>query len=296
MIHSRSGKQFLSKEYTQFLERQGIHHSLGHPTRNDEFYRMHNQVHERFHRTLKGEIRNILQDIFFLLHKPRELTRMIQLEEDQVASIVNQAINNFNNLRGQSKAAFGASPNIMEDALPVFEKDQPVVEILGATGTKKGEEIALLKTKAIKEYAGDWVAFFIDWKQQSEERLQQVLEKQQEAFKQAVDNKEEVIEVVIKQKDIIAQQNEKVRQILADVTQKVAPLEEEMLRKAQQERVDKERKNRRTGREWRPSRAAVTFLEYQEALNSVSSITKNPFVAARESMSSFLVHFWSKSR
>ena len=294
MIHTDSGKQFLSKEYVEFLERQGIEHSLGHATRNEERYRMHNQVHERFHRTLKGEIRKIMQDHFSLPHKPRELTRMIQLEDDEVASIVNQAVNNFNNLRSQSKAAFGASPNIMEDALPLFEKSKPVTELLGATGTKKGEEIALLKAKAIKEYAGDWVAFFVDWKQQSEQRIQQVLKKQQEAFKQAVDNKEEVIEVVIKQKDIIAQQNKELQHQLALVTEKVAALEEEMLRKAHLQRLDKEKRERRRGRERRPSRAAATYLEYQEALNGVDLSTKKPFVAARERVCLlFFVHFWS---
>ena len=286
MIHTDSGKQFLSKEYVEFLERQGIEHSLGHATRNEERYRMHNQVHERFHRTLKGEIRKIMQDHFSLPHKPRELTRMIQLEDDEVASIVNQAVNNFNNLRSQSKAAFGGSPNIMEDALALFEKSKPVTELLGGTGTKKGEEIALLKGKAIKEYAGDWVAFFVEWRQQSEERHQEALklaiERHQEALKQGVGNKEPVIQVVVKHKEIIAQQNKELQQQLALVTEKVGALKEEMLRKAQLERLDKERKDRRTGRQRRPSRAAATYLEYQEALNSVNSITKEPFVAARK--------------
>ena len=284
MIHTDSGKQFLSREYTQLLERQGIEQSLGHATRSEEFYRMHNQVHERFHRTLKGEIRKIHH--LSLPHKPRELYGFAQLEEDEVVTIVNQAINNFNNLRSTAKTTFGASPNIMEDGIVLFEKNQAPTQILGATGTKKGEEIALLKAKAVKEYAGDWVAFFVEWKQQSEERhqeaLKQAVERHQEALNQAVENKEQVIEVVVKQKEIITQQNEELQQQLALITEKVIALEEEMLRKAQSERLDKERRDRRRARERRPSRAAATYVEYQEAINGVNYITKDSFVAARE--------------
>ena len=173
MIHTLSGKQFTSKEYTKFLEQQNIKHSFGHGTRNTDFCRMHNQVHERFHRNLKGEIRKILQDICSLPRKPRELKIMTQLEEKQVASIVNQAINNFNNLRSSAKAAFGASPNIMEDALVFLGKDEPVVDLLGASGTKKGDEIAELRFKFIEQYSGDWIYFLVDWKQQLEIRHQE---------------------------------------------------------------------------------------------------------------------------
>ena len=208
---------------------------------------------------------------------------MSQLKEDQVATIVNKAVNSFNNLRSQSKPAFGASPNTMEDALAVFERKQPVIELINATNTKKGSEIPLLKGKAIEEYAGDWIAFFVDWKQQSQER-------HQEAIRQAISNKEQVIQVVVKQKQVIAQQNKALRQQLASITRKVTALEEEMLRKAQIERVDKERKKRRTGRERGPSQAAATYLEYQEALNSVDFITKNPFVAARERVCLFFLY------
>ena len=98
---------------------------------------MHNQVGERFHRTLKGEIRKILQDICFLPRKPREVELITQLEENQVESVFNQAINNLNNLRNSAKAAFGASPNIMEKPLLFLGKDQPVVGILGGTGEKR---------------------------------------------------------------------------------------------------------------------------------------------------------------
>ena len=282
MVHSHSGKQFTSKEYVEFLERQDIKYTLGHGTKNDEFYKMHNQVHERFHRTLKGEIRKILQDHCNLPHKPRELKIMAQLEEDQVASIVNQAINNFNNLRSSAKTAFGASPNIMEDALVLFGKDQPNVDLLGATGTKKGDEIAQLKANAIEEYSGDWVAFFVDWKQQAEKRYQETVKRHQEALQLALDNKEEVIDTVIKQKKLLALQNKELRQQLKLIAKQVAALEEEMLRKAQLERVEQERKERRRARERKPSRAAATFQEYQEAIKSVDSVTKNSFVAARE--------------
>lgn len=275
VMHSDSGKQFLSNEYIQFLEKQGITRSLGNANRNDEFYRMHNQVHERFHRTLKGEIRKILQQYFSLNHKPRDLKRILQLQEDQVAAIVNQAVNNFNNFRSTAKAAFGASPNIMEDALVLFEKDKPVTEILGGTGTKKGKEIAALKGKAIKEYAGDWIAFFADWKHQSEER-------HREALRVPLDNKEQVIDTVIKQKELITQQNKELKQQLALITKQVNALEQEMVRKAQLEKVEQEKKDRRKARERRPSRAAATYNEYQEALTSVQSITKNPYIAARK--------------
>ena len=139
---------------------------------------------------------------------------MSQLEEDQVATIVNKAVNSFNNLRSQSKPAFGGSPNIMEDALAVFERKQPVIKLIGTTNTKKGSEIPVLKGKAIEEYAGDWIAFFVDWKQQAEEGHQQ-------AIRQAISNKEEVIQVVVKQKQIIAQQNKALRQQLASITREI---------------------------------------------------------------------------
>ena len=76
MVHSDSGGQFLSVEYMQFLEGQGIKDSIEHATRNEERYRMHNQVHKRFHRTLKGEIRKILQDHLSLPRKPQEVSRL----------------------------------------------------------------------------------------------------------------------------------------------------------------------------------------------------------------------------
>ena len=132
-----------------------------------------------------------------------------------------------------------------------------------------------MKGKAIKEYAGGWVAFFVEWRQQSEQR-------HQEALKQAVDNKEKVIQVVVKQKEIIVQQNKELQRQFTLVTEKVTALEEDMLRRAQLERLDKKRKDRRTGRQRRPSRAVATLLEYQEALNSVDLGTKDPFIAARE--------------
>lgn len=224
---------------------------------------------------MKGEIRKTLQDHSSLPHKPRELTILPQLEEDEVASIVNQGINNFNSLKSVVKTAFGASPNIMEDALVLFDNDKPVTELLGGTGTKKGEEIALLRGRGIKEYAGDWVAFFVEWKQQSEERHQEALrqakERHQEALKQAVDNKGKVVDTVTKQKEIIPQQDLELKKQLVLITKQVTALEEEMLRKAQLERLDKERKDRRRGRERRPSRAAATYLEYQQAMKSIHS-------------------------
>ena len=297
IVHTDSGKQFTNKEFTRFLQRQGIEHSLGNANNKEENYNHHNQVHERFHRTLKGEIRKIIQDCFTLPRKPREVERINQLEEDQVATIVNQAVNNFNNLRSKARPAFGASPNIMENALLLFSKNKPVTEILGTTGTKKKEDRVQLKGKAIKQYAGDWVPFFVDWKKQLEERhqealqqaterhqeaLQQATERHQELLEQALENKEEVIGEVIKQKDIIAKQNLQLRQQLKLITEKVNALEEEMLRKAQAERLDKERKDRRRGRERRPSRAAATYIEYQEGMNGVTVLTRSPYVAARE--------------
>ena len=137
-----------------------------------------------------------------------------------------------------------------------------------------------MKGKAIKEYAGDWIAFFVDWEQKGAERhqeaLKQAVERHQEALKQAVDNKEQVIQVVVKQKKEINKQNKQLRQQLALITKKVTALEKDMLRKAQAERGYKEKRDRRKGRERRPSRAAATYVEYQEALNSVGYLLSQP--------------------
>ena len=118
--------------------------------------------------------------------------------------------------------------------------------------------------------------------QRKQQDLQQARERHQEALQQAIENKEEVIGKVIKQEQIIAKQNEQLREQLELITRKVNALEEEMLRKAQLEKLNKEKRDRRRARERRPSRAAATYAEYQEAMNGVSTLTRNPYVAARE--------------
>ena len=117
VVHSDSHGQFVNKGFNQLLQRQGIQHSHGNHNGNDKPYKMHNQVDERFQRTLKGFIRKRIQDHFSLPHNLREVKLMRKLEENEIYSIVNQAVNNFNNLRGKGRPPFGASPNIMEDGI-----------------------------------------------------------------------------------------------------------------------------------------------------------------------------------
>ena len=70
----------------------------------------------------------------------------------------------------------------MEDALVFLEKNKPITKLLNGTETKKKEEMTILKGKAIQEYAGDWVNFFVDWKQQSQENFQEPLKQAEERY------------------------------------------------------------------------------------------------------------------
>ena len=284
MIHTDSGGQFASTEYTRFLKRNNIIASTG----KQNVQPHHNQCIERFNKTLKQYTRKALKERFNLKTVPHKTDLLRKLEvTGEVFAFLNGVINKYNNQPHSTLDK--ASPNVMEAALHAYPTATPdqLVPQLARKGTLEANDIELVKAAAIEHYGKDWLRFFIEWRIKAEMQHQETIDRLNQGFDDTKQSFEETNKQVVVQADrVIDEQRCTIGHLegeLEELKSKLSYIQQREFQRELQERTRAERQTQRLARTRKPARDAATHIEYETAAALVIEDTRcTPFTRARD--------------
>lgn len=289
IIHTDCGGQFVSTEFNEFLHHHQIEGSLG----DQVIYKHSNQVHERFHRTIKDIIKQKLTEKIGTKQNRTQLKDLGQLKDiNNIITHINHCIDVYNNKEHSS--LWTASPNIIEHAL-LLKGDQDTGALF-RNHTKGGDEINLYKKEVLVKYAGNWQQFFIDW------RLEH--KKQHEATIAKIEQEKEVIVQEVKEQaeltiSALSGENQQLHQKIKEMQHNIEQMQqlfEELSKREEykiaQEKEQEERRLARRNRSRRPLRDAATVPELEKALDLVEQKSHSPFVKARDKASLLFLYLF----
>lgn len=261
IIHSDRESFFKNEQYYNFIDEHQIQISRGSTKGHD------NQVIERTFRTLKNILRTQLQ----LNWKPNSKDPLNQKGFDikRIDAALQKAIEIYNNK--PHKALYLMTPNQMEEAL--FQQNNKEnnsshnhdhenykkVPLLARNGhSTEAHEIINYKQQVIKNYAGDWQRFFLDFRNENSLQLNKIAAQNQNLY----------------------QQNLKLQEALSFVKNEM-----EVMQKA---RIQTEqRKEKRQNARKQIIRDSISPDDFQFILNSVKF---NGFVPARKRTAFILLY------
>jgi site-specific recombinase XerD len=197
IIHSDRGSVFKNEQYYQCLNELKIKISRGAAAAHQ------NQVVERLNRSIKEIIRKEIvsgwkkgmQDPLKQVH--------LDLDAEQMAKIIKQSIEAYH--RKPHRSLYGLTPDQMEEALFRKHKDKHPTDIVLLTEndmSERAQQAQAYKMQVVREYAGDWVTFFLDWKQQQQEWQKDL----KQTLMQAVEEAKEREQVALKQNKTLYEQ------------------------------------------------------------------------------------------
>jgi len=263
IIHTDLGGQFMSKEFKDYLDKAGIKHSLG----DQVVAKNPNQVHERFHRTLKNIILRILPQ-YVNIKKPTLQTLKKVKDFKQVQVIINEAINIYN--ENEHKHLDGNSPNIVEHALLLKTPTQK--GILARNNTTKATEVNNIKQIVLKKYAGNWLDFFIEWRKQAEIDIKNVINT----------IKKETEMQANRTIDVLHQENLRLGKKMEDLNDQIEVLNQRELAKEAELKFKEERRLARKNRDRLPIRDQATMPELYQAIKIAQKNSNKPYVVSRD--------------
>ena len=188
IIHSDRESLFKNEQYYQFIEEHKIQISRGSTKGHD------NQVIERTFRTLKDLLRAQLQPGWKPALKQQDPLKQKGFSIQQIDEALQKAIEIYNNK--PHKALYLMTPNQMEEALfqqnyqeennnNIQEHQTPKIPLLASNGdSKEAIEIRNYKHKVIKNYAGNWQRFFLDFRNENAQKLNQIVTQNHDLYQQ----------------------------------------------------------------------------------------------------------------
>ena len=130
VLQTDSGGQFLTPLFKQFLQEQGVTHSLGNASKQ----RNHNQVIERFNRTLKANLKKKAKVYFNLSAQSKDFKWTRNLSDNEISKWIQEVILEFNDKPHNHSR--GASPIEMETALVGVPLNQSYLPMLAAESSE----------------------------------------------------------------------------------------------------------------------------------------------------------------
>ena len=238
MFHSDSGGIFLDKHVTDWLKDEEINISRG----NQKYRKHHNQVHERFNRTLKGRVVRKLYDWMGPgeCHTQQNAWAFLdKMALNEVFQLVTEVIECYN---ARFHRGVGASPNMMDTALAVYGNG---VSLLGGKGSLVGDKVEEFNRTVVAKYAGDWRRFFIDFYCQSMSEHKTTQDRIERSA-------EKVIAVLEREKLGLKQDLDSSRKELASLQRRLSEMEKSLTyikdREASRQHEELERRDRRARR------------------------------------------------
>ena len=156
MFHSDSGLIFTSKVVTTLLDSECVVISRG----NQKYRKHHNQVQERFNRTIKDLL---ARKLYARMGKAISHTKdnawvlLAQMPREEAIPLVHEVIEFYNS---KFHRGIGSSPNLLDTAMAVYGER---VDLLAKKGSLAGDKVEEWKRTVVSKYAGDWQRFFIDF-------------------------------------------------------------------------------------------------------------------------------------
>jgi len=184
IIHSDRESFFKNEQYYNFLDEHQIQISRGSTKGHD------NQVIERTFRTLKDILRTQLQVDWKYKSKTDPLKQK-GFSIKQIDEALQKAIEIYNNK--PHKALYLMSPNQMEEAL--FQQNyeeknnnhnhhEKVPLLARNSNSIEANEIINYKHQVIQNYAGNWQRFFLDFRNENAQKLNQIATQNHNLYQQ----------------------------------------------------------------------------------------------------------------
>jgi integrase/recombinase XerD len=282
IFHSDKGGQFHSKKFIKFLKDNNIKQS----TVDTRFFHFGNQLIERLFKTLKS-----------LLQKNDPQYHQIH-DYAQFSTLFAQIVTDYNN--NEHKALIGLTPNTMQDAfllqqlkeqqepeelkqdaLVLYQKEENT-PLFAKSFTKKGLDIEEIRATVVKNYAGDWIKFFIEYSTFLTLHIKNDIQKSKEDIqKQAEINTQRIIDEYIQQNKSLRANINQMQKVLDDLQKRALDAEAALKAKEQQ-------KLRRLHRQRMPSRDMAGL---KVALNVINQQKLPPFTKARDIVCLCLLFF-----
>ena len=162
-IHTDSGGQFISQEFRDFLQQQDIKHYLGNAFRDHN----HNQVIERFNRTLKHLLR--AQQLFDLDEIPQDFKWTKRIKQIQLVQLIGQTILEYNNTPHSHLG--GYTPRDAERALILEPRDTRGVPEIARDGTLEAIQIRLHKKASFRTVDAQEFDHQVRWAARAQTRV-----------------------------------------------------------------------------------------------------------------------------
>lgn len=171
IIHSDRGGQFKTKTYVDYLHKNGIKQSIV----DTEKLNFGNQVIERLFRTIKALL--IKENPSYeQITKKEEMNKLIELVVEKYYDTTH-------------KSLIGLSPHQMQEALldHTVENNMespetalvPVgLDSIERTYSEKSNEVEEIKATVVRNYAGNWLTFFLEWRRTMTAELKQEMREQ----------------------------------------------------------------------------------------------------------------------
>jgi len=164
VIHSVQAEPFLSKTYQIFLEKLGIQQSMH---SEDSF-----QIIEIFFKTLKNHIAKIDSNYTTIKHY------------ETMLQIVTQSIELYNNSVHFSLMLHKpeqSQATLAMKSITVKNKGTRSVPFSGKSPKGdhfKANEVESIKATVVQQYAGNWIDFFIQWRNQTLQEIKEIVQKE----------------------------------------------------------------------------------------------------------------------
>jgi Skp family chaperone for outer membrane proteins len=219
-------------------------------------------VSKRVNRTGKGIFRQKLKVYWGVKDKPslnKEtlpilIARFKNNNWEKLVELFDEASKEYNQTPHRRDRMFMASPDFLDSVL--FHDPREILipeQILGPNDdSPEAKEIAEYKGRVLEQYAGSWPEFFIDWRKEQNEQLNELLQSNEELLQK---NKE--LEIKVTHLVEIAQQ------------------------KQREEEAKKERAFKRKNKVRQNPKAYISYEEFHEVLQEAKNCSTHELVVAR---------------
>lgn len=290
MFHSDADGIYTSGIVTDFLKSENVVISRG----NQNYRKNHNQVQERFHRTLKSYLVRVLYNRMGEASEHTRATAWAFLNQqslDAAKSLVKEVIDSYNNTFHRG---VGASPNMVHSAIAKYGGR---VNKLASKGSAIGSKIEEINRKVLTKYAGDWQRFFIEFyirnleeHKATQARIRESAYKNERNFQKVIAANEQhykkVIAVLEREKLGLKSDLESSRKELLGLQLRLEEMEKNLYyisrreaSREQEELEERDRKARRQACKRQPKREALFVKEYKQAQKLVLG---NDFESCRD--------------
>jgi site-specific recombinase XerD len=286
IMHSDNGGQFKSAKYIKFLKEHNIEPSMA----DTEVYDFGNQIIERLFRTLKGQLNQQYPEIY----KTKEKARVIAMFED-VVRYYNDKVH---------ASLIGLSPNVMQDALALYgddamkevalvqnaEEGRPADTklLLARSLTDEADSIEQIKATVVKKYAGDWLSFFLWWRDTVVGEIKEEIRGQTDRLLQ--EQRVQSDYVINSLKEDHALQLSSLKKQLSEMQGRLEEAHQRALQADVALKAKEEQKARRLNRKQLPTRDMAGLAELKIALDFIAHQEKRPqFTRARDVVCIFLM-------